>query len=60
VEIVERIQEVCPEVIICVSCCNRKVFDVETRAACLQGKAEMASLGLGSQNFPHQAVRNPS
>lgn len=60
VEMVERIQEVCPEVIIGVSCSGRKVSNVEKRAACLQGKAEMASLSLGSQNFPHQAVRNPS
>lgn len=58
-ELVEGIQEVCPDIITCVSCSGRKVSDVARRAACLQAGAEMASLTLGSQNFPNQAVQNP-
>ena len=58
-EIVGRVRERCPDVIVCVSTSGRVFKTLEERAAVLDLdgdlKPELASLTLGSLNFPTQA-----
>ena len=62
-EIIERIREAAPELVICVSTSGRKFPDPELRGEVLdlRGKArpDMASLTLGSFNFPQTISPNP-
>lgn len=61
-EIIKRIREKCPDVLICASTTGRRVSDPEARSAvlCLEGdfKPDLASLALGSFNFPTKACIN--
>lgn len=61
-EIIQRIREKNPELIICTSTTGRWEKYPETRAAVLflegDSKPDMASLTLGSMNFPKQASVN--
>jgi uncharacterized protein (DUF849 family) len=61
-EIVAKLRERCPDAIVCVSTSGRLWGDLEKRAEVLglEGalKPEMASLTLGSLNFPKQASVN--
>ena len=61
-EIVARVRAACGDVAICVSTSGRVVQDLEKRAAVLDldgaEKPDMASLTLGSLNFPAQASVN--
>lgn len=57
-ELVERVREVCPGAIVCVSLSGRFQPDLERRAAGLAAHPDMASLTLGSFNFPTQASIN--
>jgi uncharacterized protein (DUF849 family)/N-acetylglutamate synthase-like GNAT family acetyltransferase len=62
-EIISRIRDKNPELILCVTTSGRNWHELEKRAAVLnlQGdlKPDMASLALGSLNFPTQASINP-
>lgn len=58
VELVSRVREACPDLILCTSLSGRRVQDVELRAAALEAKPDMASLTLGSMNFPREASVN--
>jgi len=61
-EIVHAVRDRCPDVIVCVSTSGRtfKTFEERSEALELDGdlKPEMASLTLGSLNFPTQASVN--
>jgi 3-keto-5-aminohexanoate cleavage enzyme len=61
-EIVAKVRESCPEVIVCVSTSGRvfKTFEERSQVLDLDGdlKPDMASLTLGSLNFPTQASVN--
>jgi 3-keto-5-aminohexanoate cleavage enzyme len=57
-EIVAAVREACPELIICVSLTGRHNVDVNQRAAALASRPDMATLTLGSLNFPTQASVN--
>lgn len=61
-EIISRVRERCPEAIICVSTSGRRFKEFHQRAAVLdlEGplKPDMASLTLGSHNFPREASVN--
>lgn len=61
-EVILRVRELCPEAIICVSTSGRNFNQFEYRSAVLElegdAKPEMASLTLGSLNFPKQASVN--
>lgn len=61
-EIIAAVRALCPRVIICVSTSGRTFKTLEQRAAALdlegECKPEMASLTLGSLNFPRQASIN--
>jgi 3-keto-5-aminohexanoate cleavage enzyme len=60
--IVEGIREIDPELVVCVTCSGRFVSDVAARAEVLgldgDARPDMASLTLGSNNFPAQASVN--
>ena len=60
--IVAAVRERCPDVIVCVSTSGRVFSDLEQRAAVLDldgdEKPDLASLTLGSLNFPKQASVN--
>lgn len=60
--VIDAVRDRCPDVIVCVSCSGRHVREVEKRAAVLElegdRKPELASLTLGSMNFPTQASVN--
>jgi len=62
-EIIGSIREACPELIVCTSTSGRNISEIEKRSAVLQLKGklrpDMASLTLGSLNFPKQASVNP-
>lgn len=58
IEFVEAIRRVEPEVVVCVSLSGRFSQDLDQRAAPLQSKPDMASLTLGSLNFPKQPSLN--
>jgi len=57
-EVISKVREVCPDVIICVTTSGRvnPQFEVRSQVLDLDGdlKPEMASLALGSFNFPTQ------
>lgn len=57
-ELVQAVRAACPDLIVCVSLSGRLVHDVGLRAAALAAKPDMASLTLGSMNFPTQASVN--
>ncbi len=57
-ELVDRVRQACGDIIICVSLSGRHVSDVDKRAAALESWPELASLTLGSMNFPQQASVN--
>jgi len=61
-EIIGKVREACPDVIVCVSCSGRdfKAFEQRSQVLELEGdlRPEMASLTLGSLNFPTQASVN--
>ena len=61
-DLVERVKEQCGEVIVCVSTSGRRVSELEQRAEVLDLEGdlapELASLTLGSLNFPKQASVN--
>ena len=61
-EILDEVRSRCPEVIVCVSTSGRNFPDLERRADVLgldgDLKPDMASLTLGSLNFPRQASVN--
>ncbi len=61
-KVIERVRERCPDVIVCVSTSGRTFKTFEERSAVLNlrgdHKPEMASLTLGSLNFPRQASVN--
>lgn len=61
-EIVTRVRERCPDVVVCVSTSGRvfKTYEERSEVLDLDGdlKPEMASLTLGSLNFPKQASVN--
>ena len=61
-EIVLAVRERCPDAIVCVSTSGRAYKEFEQRSAVLDlegdAKPEMASLTLGSMNFPKQASVN--
>jgi len=64
-EIIGKVRERCPDVVVCVSTSGRLWSELEKRAEVLElegdVKPEMASLTLGSLNFPGQAsVNEPS
>ena len=58
-DIIIRVRQQCPEAIICVSCSGRVFNTFEKRSEVLDlsgnAKPDMASLTLGSLNFPKQA-----
>lgn len=58
-ELVRRVREECPDVITCVSLSGRLASNTDLRTAALKSRPEMASLTLGSMNFPKQACVNP-
>jgi 3-keto-5-aminohexanoate cleavage enzyme len=58
-EIVAAVRRACPELIVCVSLTGRQGFDANQRAAALASQPDMATLTLGSLNFPTQASVNP-
>ncbi|MCE5211088.1 MAG: GNAT family N-acetyltransferase [Deltaproteobacteria bacterium] len=62
-EIIGRIREKNPDLIICVTTSGRNWHELEKRAAVLELpgdlKPDMASLTMGSMNFPTQASVNP-
>jgi uncharacterized protein (DUF849 family)/N-acetylglutamate synthase-like GNAT family acetyltransferase len=61
-EIISRIREKCPDLIICVTTSGRNYSEFKRRSAVLSlsnsVKPDMASLTLGSLNFPQQSVAN--
>ena len=61
-DILARVHASCPDIITCVTCSGRLVQEVNLRAAALDVperlRPEMASLTLGSMNFPHHASIN--
>lgn len=64
-EVIEKVRQKCPGVIVCASTSGRRFKEFEKRSAVLElegdARPEMASLTLGSMNFPKQAsVNEPS
>ena len=61
-DILARVRASCPDIVTCVTCSGRLVQDPAVRAAALDVpdhlRPEMASLTLGSMNFPQQASVN--
>ena len=51
-EMVERVRQACGGLIVCVSLSGRFIPDLDQRAAALRAAPDMASLTLGSMNFP--------
>jgi uncharacterized protein (DUF849 family) len=62
-DIILAVRARCPDAIVCVSTSGRDFSEFEKRSAVLDlegdAKPEMASLTLGSMNFPRQASVNP-
>jgi 3-keto-5-aminohexanoate cleavage enzyme len=58
-EIFKRIRSKCPDIIICATTSGRVDPQVEHRTEVLDLQPEMASLTLGSLNFPQHASVNP-
>ena len=57
-DLVARIREACGDVLVCVSLSGRFESDLERRAAALASRPDLASLTLGSFNFPTQVSVN--
>jgi 3-keto-5-aminohexanoate cleavage enzyme len=57
-ELLERVRQACGDIICCVSLSGRYMSDVAKRAAALAAKPDIATLTLGSMNFPQQANIN--
>ena len=57
-ELLHSVRDACPDIITCVSLSGRNVQNVDQRAAALNAGPDMASLTLGSLNFPKQACAN--
>ncbi len=61
-EIILAVRSRCPDTILCVSTSGRTYKEFDQRSAVLDldgdAKPEMASLTLGSMNFPHEASMN--
>ena len=57
-ELVASVRRACPDLVVCVSLSGRHVADVDQRAAALDSHPDLASLTLGSMNFPTQASVN--
>src|SRR4030067_889412 len=57
-ELLERVRQACGDIICCVSLSGRYISDVARRAAALEAKPDIATLTLGSMNFPQQANIN--
>lgn len=51
-EIIARIKEKCPDIVVCASTSGRKFAALDQRAEVLDLKPDMASLTVGSLNFP--------
>ncbi len=58
-EIIGGIKEKCPDIIICITTSGRVDHQVEHRAEALDLNPEMASLTVGSLNFPQHPSVNP-
>ncbi len=58
VEILDRVRSEVPDIIVCVSLSGRLVSDSEQRSEPLKARPDMASLTLGSMNFPGQTSAN--
>jgi uncharacterized protein (DUF849 family) len=58
IEIIEGIRDKCPDIIICTTTSGRTTPQVEHRVEVLDLNPEMASLTLGSMNFPKQPSVN--
>lgn len=59
-ELVERVRQACGDLIVCVSLSGRHCPDLDTRAAALASRPDMASLTIGSMNFATQpSVNSP-
>lgn len=60
--VIGAVRERVPDLVVCVSCSGRRVAELEQRAEVLtlsgDVKPDMASLTLGSMNFPRQASVN--
>ena len=57
-DLVGRVRESCPDMIVCLSLSGRHVSDIDCRCIPLMAKPDMASLSLGSLNFPKGASVN--
>ena len=57
-ELVDSVRHACGDLIICVSLSGRHMQDVAKRAIALDARPEMASLTLGSMNFPKEPSIN--
>jgi 3-keto-5-aminohexanoate cleavage enzyme len=57
-ELVGKVREACGDVVVCVSLSGRHIQDIDRRSAALASRPDMASLTLGSVNFPSQANVN--
>lgn len=60
-EILRAVRDICPDIILCVSTSGRTFKEFEQRSQCLEAEEpapEMASLTLGSMNFPKVASVN--
>lgn len=58
-DIFARIKDKCPDIIICATTSGRVHPQVEHRAEALETRPEMASLTMGSLNFPRYSSVNP-
>jgi 3-keto-5-aminohexanoate cleavage enzyme len=58
-EIFKRIRDLCPDIIICATTSGRVHPQVEHRSEVLESCPEMASLTMGSLNFPKYSSVNP-
>lgn len=63
-EILCRVRDACPDIVLCVSCSGRTFKSFEERSEvleCVNPAPEMASLTIGSMNFPKvESVNSPS
>lgn len=63
-EILCRVRDACPDIVLCVSCSGRTFKTFEERSQvleCVDPAPEMASLTLGSMNFPKvESINSPS
>ncbi len=58
-EIISGVKKKCPDIIVCATTSGRVTPQVEHRTEVLQLEPEMASLTLGSMNFPQHPSVNP-